>query len=802
GTGVTGEAQIQGQLDNGSITEAFLRFLVGTGGDVEAMRLTSTGNVGIGTTAPEAKLDIAYTGNSSGFQYVVNNTVTHTSASANQDYVGYAVTLTHNSSTNARRFDSFRALSPTNTLGLVSDRLTAFHSGINSGDATDAYGLYMVGTAKNYINGNVGIGTAGPISKLGVLGNLAVGATYGEFTAPTSGMIIEGNVGIGTTNPTVPLEVYGAKNNTLLKLSTIFTAAGDYTDLDFISKTPPSSPDTVFGRVRGFASAGGAYAGGLSFWTGPSGAAGTAPTEKMRIEYNGNVGIGTTLPAYKLDVVGAAGLSTGTLWTNTSDARVKQDIVTIPNALDVISALNPAEYMYTPEYLSAHPEIQNVQHYGFIAQEFQQVFPNSVTTSADGYLAVNQTNVIPYTVKAIQEQQLVIASNSEAISNLNAQIAQLQTSYQVDSEGNLVVSGIKASKIILGPEINTPDVVRQLADDSSGVDLAVALNEIATDSTSLRNDVLGINSAVASQSATIADLSLRSSEAGEAISSQKSALDSLKDTIASLSAQIALSSASQTPEVNSSNSQTSGVDALNLTPPELLLATSSAILTPDVSSSTSGVNLTVSEATISSKLRSYGDTFLSNTIIAGNFSVDGTMSLTGDSINSIGVISSPDGGPEGLLGGGNGTLFIQNSSLAQSVNFFNGQVTIDKTGKLTVQEIVAKTITTNKLVIANDNSSLRSGEAGEAISNQIASSSATPRNDSIGSAIIPTGQTEIPIFTSAVTDKSKIFLTPLTSLAGQNLIISDIVAGTGFIVKMESSLNADTKFNWLIIDNK
>ncbi|MDO8619493.1 MAG: hypothetical protein Q7R49_06175, partial [Candidatus Daviesbacteria bacterium] len=52
GTGVTGEAQIQGQLDNGSITEAFLRFLVGTGGDVEAMRLTSTGNVGICTSMP------------------------------------------------------------------------------------------------------------------------------------------------------------------------------------------------------------------------------------------------------------------------------------------------------------------------------------------------------------------------------------------------------------------------------------------------------------------------------------------------------------------------------------------------------------------------------------------------------------------------------------------------------------------------------------------------------------------------------------------------------------------------------
>ena len=46
-------------------------------------------------------------------------------------------------------------------------------------------------------------------------------------------------------------------------------------------------------------------------------------TERMHITTGGNVGIGTTSPSYTLHVVGTAGLSTGTSWTNASDIRLK-----------------------------------------------------------------------------------------------------------------------------------------------------------------------------------------------------------------------------------------------------------------------------------------------------------------------------------------------------------------------------------------------------------------------------------------------------------------------------------------------
>ena len=108
-------------------------------------------------------------------------------------------------------------------------------------------------------------------------------------------------------------------------------------------------------------------------------------TERMRITSAGLVGIAMTPGgSHKLDVTGSAGLSTGTAWTNTSDSRIKTNVQTITGALAEINKLRPISFRYTDQYLSVHDEIDGSKTYhSFIADEYETVFPNAVSTQGD-----------------------------------------------------------------------------------------------------------------------------------------------------------------------------------------------------------------------------------------------------------------------------------------------------------------------------------------------------------------------------------------------------------------------------------
>ena len=143
----------------------------------------------------------------------------------------------------------------------------------------------------------------------------------------------------------------------------------------------------------------------------------------------GDVGIGTSTPAYNLDVAGNINYS-GNL-TNVSDQRYKINITPLSNSLRKIDSLRAVSYNFNQ---NAFPEkrFDDKLHLGFIAQEIQKVFPELVSTDKQGYLAVNYVGLIPVLVSALQEQKATIdslkkimyatSSNSRLSSNVSDNI--------------------------------------------------------------------------------------------------------------------------------------------------------------------------------------------------------------------------------------------------------------------------------------------------------------------------------------------------------------------------------------------
>lgn len=99
-------------------------------------------------------------------------------------------------------------------------------------------------------------------------------------------------------------------------------------------------------------------------------------------------------------------LSNSASWATTSDRRIKDNIVSITGAMARILALRPVEFDYKI-FAKNHDA-------GFIAQEYETVFPEQITetanvsgelaemTNGEPVLGINQ-NLVPYLVAAFQE---------------------------------------------------------------------------------------------------------------------------------------------------------------------------------------------------------------------------------------------------------------------------------------------------------------------------------------------------------------------------------------------------------------
>jgi hypothetical protein len=88
------------------------------------------------------------------------------------------------------------------------------------------------------------------------------------------------------------------------------------------------------------------------------------------------------------------------LFLLSSDARFKQEVTPITDALSAILSLRGVSYVWRQD-IPGH-NFDKGRQIGFIAQEVEKVLPELVHTGSDGYKSVAYPNVVPVLVEAIK----------------------------------------------------------------------------------------------------------------------------------------------------------------------------------------------------------------------------------------------------------------------------------------------------------------------------------------------------------------------------------------------------------------
>jgi hypothetical protein len=420
------------------------RWYIGTS---EKMTMTNTGNVGIGTNTPNAKLSL---GTGVGTKFLVYDGGT-TAQGGNGFFHGFALDNPSN--------NDFTMVS-SHTGALVFGK---YASSNNTSSITETMRISNAG--------NVGIGTTTPLSSLSVV-KYSDGGRGGEIsivnTAGSTGTEAALNFGFGGSS------YNGDSGNAQIKA--VFTGGNEVTDMVFTTWTGGGFTEKM--RILGDGSVGigtsspsvKLHVAGTIYAT-KTGGTNSTPAIQVRSSGGGPriqtygldadsrawMGLGTDMagnpyehsvyfsapdnaPSYgrqtfgsydgttysvKMTILrdGSIGAPTGTNIYNPSDIRLKQNIIAITDGLSKINALNPVKFNWVEGF---SPDEQGKDMLGFIAQEVQNIVPEAIENFSDGSalivgdttvenpLRVNEKFIIPVLVKAIQELNTKLdAANAE-----------------------------------------------------------------------------------------------------------------------------------------------------------------------------------------------------------------------------------------------------------------------------------------------------------------------------------------------------------------------------------------------------
>ncbi|MBI2658542.1 LamG domain-containing protein, partial [Candidatus Woesearchaeota archaeon] len=301
-------------LVDGGFNKGALTFLTDDGGgnNIERMRIDSSGNVGIGTTAPLNTLHVNGSGAQGGFRVTNESGQNVFFVNSTSGNVGIGTTSSKSGSSELMISDSaadgdtafielignrtgenlpaggllfYNVQAPSNNNQVAQiDAATSNPFDADAGtlrfwtyDTSGTSGIRMLISP----SGNVGIGTAAPSQTLHVIGTLNVSHSggHGDLFVASSG-----NVGINTTDPSAKLDIFSN-----IATEQVMQAWGN-TPTGFYGRATFNYAGSTIFRINTIGS-------GSNFILGSEG------TDVITIDENQKVGINTTSPGSTLTVV-------------------------------------------------------------------------------------------------------------------------------------------------------------------------------------------------------------------------------------------------------------------------------------------------------------------------------------------------------------------------------------------------------------------------------------------------------------------------------------------------------------------